>query len=54
MIVISHQFAGIEEFDQIPGAQEWPDNRAGTHTQLIALKGYYHDLFYLPAPAYRQ
>lgn len=50
MIVISHQFAGIEEFDQILVLKNGRIIEQGTHTQLIALKGYYHDLFYLQRP----
>ncbi len=50
MIVISHQFAGIEEFDQILVLKNGRIIEQGTHTQLIALKGYYHDLFYLQHP----
>ena len=50
MIVISHQFAGIEKFDQILALKNGRIIEQGTHTQLIALKGYYHDLFYLQRP----
>ena len=50
MIVISHQFAGIEEFDQILVLKNGRIIEQRTHTQLIALKGYYHDLFYLQHP----
>ena len=50
MIVISHQFAGIEEFDQILVLKNGRIIERGTHAQLIALKGYYHDLFYLQRP----
>jgi ABC-type multidrug transport system fused ATPase/permease subunit len=50
MIVISHQFAGIEDFDQILALKNGRIIEQGTHAQLIALKGYYHDLFYLQRP----
>lgn len=50
MIVISHQFAGIEEFDQILVLKNGRIIEQGTHTQLIALKGYYQDLFYMQRP----
>ena len=50
MIVISHQFAGIEEFDRIIVLKAGEVVEQGTHEQLLERKGYYHDLFLLQRP----
>ena len=50
MIVISHQFAGIEEFDRIVVLKAGEVVEQGTHEQLLERKGYYHDLFLLQRP----
>lgn len=50
MIVISHQFAGIEEFDRIIVLKAGEVVEQGTHEQLLERKGYYHDLFVLQRP----
>ncbi|HKX30950.1 MAG TPA: ABC transporter ATP-binding protein [Blastocatellia bacterium] len=47
MLVISHQFAGIENFDQILVLKEGEIVESGTHAELLRLGGYYHDLFSL-------
>lgn len=45
MIVISHQFAGIEKFDRILVLRAGRIVDAGTHRQLIERGGYYRDLY---------
>ncbi|HMY73324.1 MAG TPA: ABC transporter ATP-binding protein, partial [Blastocatellia bacterium] len=45
MLVISHQFAGIENFDQILVLKNGRIVEKGTHAQLVAQRGYYFDLF---------
>lgn len=50
MIVISHQFAGIEEFDRIIVLKAGEVVEQGTHEQLLERKGYYYDLFVLQRP----
>jgi ATP-binding cassette, subfamily B, bacterial len=47
MLVISHQFAGIEDFDQILVLKEGRIIEHGTHAQLLAHRGYYFDLYQL-------
>ncbi len=44
MLVISHQFAGIENFDQILVLKNGSIIERGTHAQLAAQRGYYHNL----------
>jgi ABC-type multidrug transport system fused ATPase/permease subunit len=44
MLVISHQFAGIESFDQILVLKNGCIIERGTHAQLVRQHGYYHDL----------
>ncbi|MEP7343167.1 MAG: ABC transporter ATP-binding protein, partial [Acidobacteriota bacterium] len=44
MLVISHQFAGIENFDQILVLKNGQIIERGTHAQLLAQRGYYCDL----------
>lgn len=44
MIVISHQFAGLEEFDQILVLRDGEIVERGTHAALLAGGGYYSDL----------
>jgi ATP-binding cassette subfamily B protein/subfamily B ATP-binding cassette protein MsbA len=44
MLVISHQFAGIENFDQILVLKNGQVIERGTHAQLMAQRGYYCDL----------
>ena len=44
MLVISHQFAGIENFDQILVLKNGEIIERGTHAQLMARRGYYCDL----------
>jgi ATP-binding cassette subfamily B protein/subfamily B ATP-binding cassette protein MsbA len=45
MLVISHQFAGIESFDQILVLKHGQIIERGTHAQLIKRRGAYFDLF---------
>jgi len=47
MLVISHQFAGIEDFDQIFALKEGRIIERGTHAQLLGRKGYYFELYQL-------
>jgi ATP-binding cassette subfamily B protein/subfamily B ATP-binding cassette protein MsbA len=49
-IVISHQFAGIENFDQILVLQNGQIVERGTHDQLLRQGGYYYELFNLQQP----
>ncbi len=49
MLVISHQFAGIENFDQILVLKTGRIVEQGTHAQLVERRGYYFDLFSLQA-----
>lgn len=44
MIVISHQFAGLEDFDQILVLRDGEIVERGTHAALLAGGGYYSDL----------
>jgi ATP-binding cassette, subfamily B, bacterial len=46
-LVISHQFAGIENFDQILVLKNGRVVERGTHDQLIHRRGYYFELFNL-------
>jgi ATP-binding cassette, subfamily B, bacterial len=50
LLVISHQFAGLEHFDQIFVMKDGELIESGTHTQLLNLRGYYHELFSLQRP----
>lgn len=45
MIVISHQFAGLEDFDQILVLRDGEIIERGTHEQLMRTGGYYRELF---------
>jgi ABC-type multidrug transport system fused ATPase/permease subunit len=47
LIVISHQFGGIESFDQILVLKDGCLIERGTHRELLQLKGCYYDLFRL-------
>jgi len=47
MLVISHQFAGIEDFDQILVLKDGRIIERGTHAQLLGRRGYYFELFQL-------
>jgi ATP-binding cassette subfamily B protein/subfamily B ATP-binding cassette protein MsbA len=49
-IVISHQFAGIENFDQILVLRNGEIVERGTHDQLLRQGGYYFELFNLQQP----
>ena len=44
ILLISHQFAGIETFDQILVLKNGEIVERGTHAQLLARRGYYCDL----------
>ena len=44
MLLISHQFAGIEHFDQILVLKNGELVERGTHSQLVARRGVYFDL----------
>jgi ATP-binding cassette subfamily B protein len=50
MMVICHQFAGIESFDQILVLKNGEIVEQGTHAQLVEQRGYYYDLFSLQGP----
>lgn len=50
MLVISHQFAGIENFDQILVLRNGTIVERGTHRQLLHQQGYYSELFHLQGP----
>jgi ATP-binding cassette subfamily B protein/subfamily B ATP-binding cassette protein MsbA len=45
MIVISHQFAGLEDFDQIIVLRNGEVVERGTHHELLRRRGYYCELF---------
>ena len=45
MIVISHQFAGLEDFDQIIVLRNGEVVERGTHDELLRRRGYYCELF---------
>lgn len=47
MLVISHQFTGLENFDQILVLREGKIIERGTHSQLLGTGGYYAELFAL-------
>jgi ATP-binding cassette, subfamily B, bacterial len=53
MLVISHQFAGLEKFDQIFVLKNGELIESGTHTQLLNRGGYYYELFNLQQPLNR-
>lgn len=50
MLVISHQFAGIEDFNQILVLRNGTIVERGTHRQLLHQHGYYSELFHLQGP----
>jgi ATP-binding cassette, subfamily B, bacterial len=50
MLVISHQFAGLEKFDQIFVLKNGELIESGTHLQLLDRRGYYYELFNLQRP----
>jgi ATP-binding cassette, subfamily B, bacterial len=50
LLVISHQFAGLENFDQIFVLKDGELIESGTHTQLLNRRGYYYELFNLQRP----
>lgn len=50
MLMISHQFAGIENFDQILVLKNGEIVERGTHAQLVQQKGYYFELFNYQGP----
>jgi ATP-binding cassette subfamily B protein/subfamily B ATP-binding cassette protein MsbA len=47
ILMISHQFAGIEDFDQILALKDGEIVERGTHAQLSRQRGYYYELFNL-------
>ncbi len=47
VLVISHQFAGLENFDQILVLKNGEIVERGTHDQLLRQRGYYFELFSL-------
>lgn len=47
MMLISHQFAGLENFDQIFVLRDGEIVECGTHKQLLRRRGYYSELFAL-------
>jgi ATP-binding cassette subfamily B protein/subfamily B ATP-binding cassette protein MsbA len=44
ILLISHQFAGIENFDQVLVLKNGEIVERGSHAQLLARRGYYFDL----------
>ncbi len=50
LLVISHQFAGLEKFDQIFVLKNGELIESGTHTQLLNRRGYYYELCNLQQP----
>lgn len=46
-LVISHQFAAMESFDQIIVLKDGRVVELGTHAQLVARRGYYYELYRL-------
>jgi len=50
MIVISHQFAGLEDFDQIIVLRNGEVVERGTHDELLRRRGYYCELFARQTP----
>jgi ATP-binding cassette, subfamily B, bacterial len=50
LLVISHQFAGLEKFDQIFVLKNGELIESGTHTQLLEIRGYYYELCNLQQP----
>jgi ATP-binding cassette subfamily B protein/subfamily B ATP-binding cassette protein MsbA len=53
MLVISHQFVSIENFDQILVLKDGEIVERGTHEELLQSSGYYHDLLTLQQPSLR-
>jgi ABC-type multidrug transport system fused ATPase/permease subunit len=51
MLVISHQFAGIEDFDQILVLKNGQIVERGTHAQLVRQRGYYYSLLTYGSPS---
>lgn len=49
MLVISHQFAGLEKFDQILAMRAGEIVECGTHDELMWRRGYYYDLVTMQA-----
>lgn len=49
MLVISHQFAGLEKFNQILAMREGEIVECGTHDELMWRRGYYYDLVTMQA-----
>jgi ATP-binding cassette subfamily B protein/subfamily B ATP-binding cassette protein MsbA len=47
VLVISHQFAGLESFDRIFALKNGEIVESGTHDQLLRRRGYYFELFSL-------
>lgn len=54
MIVISHQFAGLEGFDQILVLRDGEIVERGRHEELMQRGGYYQELFARQGPAGRE
>ncbi len=50
LIVISHQFTGIADFDQILVLKDGRIVESGSHERLLQQKGCYYDLFNLQRP----
>ena len=46
-LVIAHHFAALERFDQILVMKHGEVVERGTHAELLARRGYYHDLYRL-------
>ncbi|MEK7833701.1 MAG: ATP-binding cassette domain-containing protein, partial [Acidobacteriota bacterium] len=46
-LVISHQFAAMESFNQIIVLKDGRVVELGTHAQLVARRGYYYELYRL-------
>lgn len=45
MLVIAHQFAGLENFDQILALRDGEIVERGTHAQLLRQRGFYYELY---------
>jgi ATP-binding cassette subfamily B protein len=53
MVIISHRFSTVRNADDIVVLEHGQVSERGSHHELMALRGQYHDLFELQAAGYR-